>query len=202
MMKSFKSSNPSSILFINCSTLNNSKLYLKQHSISTCKLNVYNHSSLLYSNIKINHNVRNISNVKLNLNQNQTQTQTQNQNNQNQTQKNNNNNKITFNSLLKHYVHVHTKLSSKGYNFPSNIQINSIPILLGPANHIQQTISQPQSDVIIQDITGSGKTLAYVLPIISRIDPYSSTTQAIIISPSRELSNQLNLVINDLTQGG
>jgi len=46
-------------------------------------------------------------------------------------------------------------------------------------------------DAIVQAETGSGKTLAYLLPILSAIDRQRTTTQAIIVVPTRELGLQV-----------
>jgi len=47
-------------------------------------------------------------------------------------------------------------------------------------------------DIIAQSKTGSGKTLAYLLPIMNKIDPEEKKLQAIIITPTHELSVQVN----------
>ena len=46
-------------------------------------------------------------------------------------------------------------------------------------------------DVIAQAQTGTGKTLAFLIPLIENIDPDSPATQAIIITPTRELALQI-----------
>lgn len=45
--------------------------------------------------------------------------------------------------------------------------------------------------VIVQSATGSGKTHAFLIPILEKIDLNSRDTQALIISPTRELATQL-----------
>ena len=45
-------------------------------------------------------------------------------------------------------------------------------------------------DVLVQAHTGSGKTIAFAAPILSKINP-SSTVQAIVVVPTRELSIQV-----------
>lgn len=64
------------------------------------------------------------------------------------------------------------------------IQEKVIPLLLKNKN------------VIGVSYTGTGKTLAYLLPILQSIDLNISTTQSIIISPTRELAQQIFHVIN------
>jgi ATP-dependent RNA helicase DeaD len=66
-----------------------------------------------------------------------------------------------------------------GYEEPSAIQYQSIPIIL--AGH----------DMIGQAQTGTGKTAAFALPILSRIDPSKREPQALILAPTRELALQV-----------
>jgi ATP-dependent RNA helicase DeaD len=46
-------------------------------------------------------------------------------------------------------------------------------------------------DVMIQSRTGSGKTGAYLVPILQRINPANNTTQALVLTPTRELAQQV-----------
>ncbi|AYC33219.1 DEAD/DEAH box helicase [Pseudomonas cavernae] len=66
-----------------------------------------------------------------------------------------------------------------GYEEPSAIQAQSIPVIL--AGH----------DMIGQAQTGTGKTAAFALPILSRIDPAKREPQALILAPTRELALQV-----------
>ncbi len=66
-----------------------------------------------------------------------------------------------------------------GYEEPSAIQQQSIPIIL--AGH----------DMIGQAQTGTGKTAAFALPILHRIDPSKREPQALILAPTRELALQV-----------
>ena len=63
-----------------------------------------------------------------------------------------------------------------GYEEPSAIQQQSIPIIL--AGH----------DMIGQAQTGTGKTAAFALHILSLIDPAKREPQALILAPTRELA--------------
>jgi len=47
-------------------------------------------------------------------------------------------------------------------------------------------------DLIVQSRTGSGKTGAFLLPLFELLDPSSATTQALIMTPTRELAKQIN----------
>lgn len=53
-------------------------------------------------------------------------------------------------------------------------------------------------NVILISPTGSGKTLAFLLSILPNIDEKSKTTQVLIVTPSRELSLQIEQVFKSL----
>ncbi|ARK21095.1 DEAD/DEAH box helicase [Sporosarcina ureae] len=56
-------------------------------------------------------------------------------------------------------------------------------------------------DIVAESPTGTGKTLAYALPVIQMVDGNLPKTQALIITPSQELSMQIVNVIRDLVEG-
>lgn len=56
-------------------------------------------------------------------------------------------------------------------------------------------------DIVAQSPTGSGKTLAYVLPILQQVDPEKKAIQAMIVTPSQELSMQIVNVLREWTEG-
>ena len=66
-----------------------------------------------------------------------------------------------------------------GYETPSAIQAATIPALLAG------------SDVVGLAQTGTGKTAAFAIPILSKIDPTSRVTQALVLAPTRELALQV-----------
>jgi len=70
-------------------------------------------------------------------------------------------------------------LEELGYTEPTPIQDEAIPALL--AGH----------DVIGQAQTGTGKTAAFGLPLLQYLDPTSQETQAIVLTPTRELCIQV-----------
>ncbi|MWV13699.1 DEAD/DEAH box helicase [Pseudomonas sp. R-28-1W-6] len=70
-------------------------------------------------------------------------------------------------------------LTAVGYEEPSPIQSQAIPVIL--AGH----------DMIGQAQTGTGKTAAFALPILSKIDPAKRELQALILAPTRELALQV-----------
>ncbi|MDM8534134.1 DEAD/DEAH box helicase [Clostridiaceae bacterium HSG29] len=55
-------------------------------------------------------------------------------------------------------------------------------------------------DIIAQSKTGSGKTLAYLLPIVNKINTDEKKLQAIVITPTHELSVQVNNEIKKLAK--
>lgn len=71
-------------------------------------------------------------------------------------------------------------VEAKGYEIPTDIQIQAIPLLL------------EDHDVLAQSQTGTGKTAAFGLPILSKIETESKrSTQALILCPTRELCIQV-----------
>ena len=65
-----------------------------------------------------------------------------------------------------------------GFEEPTPIQVSAIPAILSGR------------DVTGQAQTGTGKTAAFGIPTIERIDARSRATQAIVLSPTRELAIQ------------
>jgi ATP-dependent RNA helicase DeaD len=75
--------------------------------------------------------------------------------------------------------HVLKDLAYNGLVKPMPIQEQAIPILLGGR------------DLIGEAKTGTGKTLAFAIPIVERIDPASHGVQSLILTPTRELAEQV-----------
>ena len=80
-------------------------------------------------------------------------------------------------------LHIHPSVlqavADVGYETPSAIQAATIPALLAG------------NDVVGLAQTGTGKTAAFAIPILSRIDPASKQTQALVLAPTRELALQV-----------
>jgi superfamily II DNA/RNA helicase len=55
--------------------------------------------------------------------------------------------------------------------------------------------------VLLLSATGSGKTLAFLLPVLEKIDINIKETQALIIVPSRELAQQIEVVFKSMGSG-
>jgi ATP-dependent RNA helicase DbpA len=62
----------------------------------------------------------------------------------------------------------------------SSIQQAAIPAILGGA------------DLVGLSQTGSGKTISFALPILNKIELMDQSVQALVLSPTRELANQLS----------
>jgi ATP-dependent RNA helicase DeaD len=76
-------------------------------------------------------------------------------------------------------------LNSMNYIKPTPIQVKTIPLAL------------EQHDILASAQTGTGKTLAFVIPVITKmlLDP---TAFALIITPTRELAEQVSEVVRKL----
>jgi ATP-dependent RNA helicase DeaD len=82
------------------------------------------------------------------------------------------------------------RLNALGIVKPTPVQAAAVPLAL--ANR----------DLVVQAQTGSGKTLAFVLPILAQLQASSrtkTTTLALIITPTRELANQVKTVVESIT---
>lgn len=71
-------------------------------------------------------------------------------------------------------------LEKKGFEEPTPIQKETIPLLLSGSK-----------DIIGQAQTGTGKTAAFGLPILEKIQKHQKYVQAIIVAPTRELAIQV-----------
>jgi len=80
-------------------------------------------------------------------------------------------------------------LTDLGYENPTEIQKKAIP----------QVLSSKQ-DLKAFAQTGTGKTAAFSLPILEQIDADNGDTQAIILSPTRELALQIANNITDFSK--
>lgn len=80
-------------------------------------------------------------------------------------------------------------LTDLGYEQPTPIQEQAIPQVLNATNDLKAFAQ-----------TGTGKTAAFSLPIIDQINTQSKETQAIILSPTRELAIQIGKNIEDFSK--
>ena len=80
-------------------------------------------------------------------------------------------------------------ISELGFEHPMPVQEEVIPYLLGEGN-----------DVIALAQTGTGKTAAFGIPLLQKLDPNNRETQALILSPTRELCLQISDDIKDFAK--
>ena len=80
-------------------------------------------------------------------------------------------------------------ITELGFESPMPVQEEVIPYLLGSNN-----------DVIALAQTGTGKTAAVGIPVLQRLDPSSRDTQALILSPTRELCLQIADDLKDFSK--
>ena len=81
-----------------------------------------------------------------------------------------------------------TRAAELGYTNPTPVQQETLDTVLD--GH----------DAIVQAKTGSGKTLAYLLPILASLKPTSSV-QALVLLPTRELATQVARAARQLAAG-
>ena len=74
---------------------------------------------------------------------------------------------------------------------PTEIQERTIPLLL-----------QERTDLIAQAQTGTGKTAAFGLPLLHMVDPENAHVQALVLSPTRELGQQIAKQLFKFTKFG
>jgi ATP-dependent RNA helicase DeaD len=79
-------------------------------------------------------------------------------------------------------------IAELGFEEPTPIQEQAIPELLAGL------------DVIGQAQTGTGKTAAFGLPLLAYLDPASSETQAVVLTPTRELCIQVTQALRSYAE--
>ncbi|XP_031650383.1 ATP-dependent RNA helicase DDX19B isoform X5 [Oncorhynchus kisutch] len=75
-----------------------------------------------------------------------------------------------------------------GFNRPSKIQENALPMML----------AEPPQNLIAQSQSGTGKTAAFALAMLSHVDPANKWTQCLCIAPTYELALQTGKVIEQM----
>ncbi len=79
------------------------------------------------------------------------------------------------------------QLEQLEFTEPTQIQQDAIPALL------------EGKDIVGQSQTGTGKTAAFSLPALQIVDPNNKAVQALILTPTRELAQQVGQAIQDFT---
>jgi ATP-dependent RNA helicase DeaD len=93
---------------------------------------------------------------------------------------------ISFQSLGLSDARV-SQLETLGFVSPTNIQAQAIPLLLAG------------NDLVGQSQTGTGKTAAFSLPILDQVDLQNRAVQALILTPTRELAQQVAEAIKEFS---
>ncbi len=84
---------------------------------------------------------------------------------------------------------IQSAIEELGFVQPTPIQEKTVPFLL-----------EEKQDMVALAQTGTGKTAAFGLPIIQKIDSGKKSTQALILSPTRELALQIANDINNFSK--
>ena len=84
---------------------------------------------------------------------------------------------------------INKALTDLGYEKPTVIQEKSIPQIISSTDDLKAFAQ-----------TGTGKTAAFSLPILQLADEHSKNTQAIILSPTRELAVQIGNNIKEFAK--
>jgi len=79
------------------------------------------------------------------------------------------------------------QLEKLGFTEPTQIQQDAVPALLDG------------KDIVGQSQTGTGKTAAFALPALEMVDTNDRTVQVLILTPTRELAQQVGEAIGDFT---
>ncbi len=79
-------------------------------------------------------------------------------------------------------------LVGMGYETPSDIQLQAIPLILDGG------------DIVGLSQTGSGKTAAFSLPLLQMLDMEMRHPQILVVCPTRELSQQVAQAIKDFAK--
>lgn len=72
------------------------------------------------------------------------------------------------------------RLAEIGYESPTPVQAAAIPAV------------RSGKDVVAQAQTGTGKTAAFAIPLLAEIDPKNGPVQTLILTPTRELAQQVS----------
>ncbi len=82
-----------------------------------------------------------------------------------------------------------TQLKKMGIKVPMPIQGRAIPALMNGR------------DVIARAQTGTGKTLAFLVPLAEKIDTHKHFAQALVVTPTRELAQQIASEMKRILEG-
>ncbi|MCI2099094.1 MAG: DEAD/DEAH box helicase [Succiniclasticum sp.] len=91
--------------------------------------------------------------------------------------------------LMKVSPAVQANLRNMGIRKPMPVQQRAIPALLNGR------------DVLARAQTGTGKTLAYLVPLAQKVDPARNYVQGLVLTPTRELAQQVHEVLKEVAAG-
>lgn len=74
----------------------------------------------------------------------------------------------------------------KGFEKPSPIQEEAIPIILAGRN------------VLARAKNGTGKTAAFIIPCLEKVDPSLNHIQVLLLVPTRELALQTSAIVKEI----
>ncbi|RIY32572.1 hypothetical protein CJP74_04120 [Psittacicella melopsittaci] len=99
----------------------------------------------------------------------------------------NNNNEVSFEELGLPTAIVDA-VHDLGFKYATPIQSQAIPYLL------------QGRDILGLAQTGSGKTASFMLPLLSNLDPKLRAVQILVLTPTRELANQVTQATTDFSK--
>jgi ATP-dependent RNA helicase DeaD len=76
-----------------------------------------------------------------------------------------------------------------GYEIPTDVQREAIPKTLD------------DHDLVVMSRTGTGKTAAFGVPIVENVDPQRGEVQAVVLTPTRELTLQVSTELEKIAKG-
>ncbi|KAJ6262073.1 ATP-dependent RNA helicase rok1 [Drechslerella dactyloides] len=94
---------------------------------------------------------------------------------------------------------LHENVLAQRFVAPTEVQMGSLPLLLNEEHGNVSELDDCDVDVMTIAPTGSGKTLAYAIPAINHLirtkheqgDDYEKGIRVIVLSPTRELADQI-----------
>ncbi|KAK6526715.1 RNA-dependent ATPase rok1 [Arthrobotrys megalospora] len=108
----------------------------------------------------------------------------------------------TFEELRTNYnisKRLYENVMAQKFVTPTEVQMGSLPLLLDGTRHLVPGLEECEVDLMTIAPTGSGKTLAYAIPAIDHLirtkheegDGYEKGIRVIVLSPTRELADQI-----------
>jgi len=91
-------------------------------------------------------------------------------------------------------------MNNKNFSLDAILEHLSIK-QLNPMQEASIEANLQHNEVILRSATGSGKTIGYLLPLLNLYNPEIPTTQSLIVVPSRELAQQIELVFKQMGTG-